>query len=216
MGHKVNPVGFRLAALRGPFRWQSQWFAKKSDYKKFIFEDFKIRNFLEKKLRLAGLVNTRIERLKNQIKIILQVSRPGVVIGRGGKGLEELKKQLINLVSVPEPRKNLEIEVEEVKNSELSAKLVAERLTVQLERRMPYRRVVNAAMERVIRAGAEGVKIVLAGRIAGVEISRTEKFSRGKVPLSTIRANIDYAEMPALTRSGYIGVKVYVNRGETE
>lgn len=214
MGQKVNPTGFRLAAWKGPFRWASQWFSKKKDYKKLILEDLKIRQFLESRLSLAGLVNVKIERLRNQMKITLQVARPGVVIGRGGKGLEELKKQLVNLVDIPEPEKNLEIEVEEVKNPDLSAKLVAERIAVQLEKRMPYRRVVNKAMDRVMAAGAEGVKVILSGRIAGIEIGRVEKFSRGRLPLSTLRANVDYAERPALTRSGYVGVKVYINRGE--
>ena len=215
MGQKVNPIGFRLAAWKGPFRWASQWFVSKKEYPKLILEDLKIRRFLEKRLSLAGLVNVKIERLRNQVKITLQVARPGVVIGRGGKGLEELKKQLLLLVGGTKSDKHLEIEVEEVKNADLSAKLVAERIAVQLEKRMPYRRVVNKAMDRVMAAGAEGVKVVLSGRIAGVEIARVEKFSRGRVPLSTLRANIDYAERPALTRSGYVGVKVYINRGES-
>jgi len=214
MGQKVNPIGFRLGVKGSPFRWKSQWFAKKDQYLDFIIEDFKIRQFLDQRLRFAGLMAVRIERLKNQIKIILQVSRPGVVIGRGGKGLEELKRELVKMVSVPDPEKNLEIDVEEVKNAELSAKLLAEKIAFQLEKRMPYRRVVNRAMESVINAGALGVRVVLSGRIAGVDVSRVEKFSRGKVPLSSIRANIDYAERPALTRSGYVGVKVYINRGE--
>jgi len=213
MGQKVNPIGFRLAAWKGPFRWASQWFVSKKEYPKLILEDLKIRQFLEKRLSLAGLVNVKIERLRNQIKITLQVARPGVVIGRGGKGLEELKKQLSLLVGEGKGGKNLEIEVEEVRNADLSAKLVAEWIAVQLEKRMPYRRVVNKAMDRVMAAGAKGVKVVLSGRIGGVEIARVEKFYRGPVPLGTIRAKIDYAERPALTRSGYVGVKVYINRG---
>jgi len=216
VGQKVNPAGFRLPTQKGLFRWASQWFVKKGDYKKLVLEDLRIRQFLEEHLSLAGLVNIKIERLRYQIKITLQVARPGVVIGRGGKGLEELKEKLINLIDIPEPEKNLEIEVEEVKNSDLSAKLVAERIAIQLEKRMPYRRVVNKAIDRVMAAGAEGIRVVLSGRIAGVEIARVEKFSRGRVPLSTLRAEIDYAERPALTRSGYVGVKVYINRGERD
>lgn len=214
MGQKVNPISFRLGVKGSPFQWKSQWFAKKGKYADYVIEDLKIRKFLDQKLRFAGLMTTKIERLKNQMKIILQVSRPGVVIGRGGKGLQELKKELINLVSVPDPEKNLEIEVEEVKNAELSAKLVAERIASQLEKRMRYRRVANRMIDSVLNAGALGIRVVLAGRIGGVDVSRVEKFSRGKVPLSSIRANIDYAELPALTKSGYIGVKVFINRGE--
>lgn len=216
MGQKVNPIGFRLEVKESPFKWRSQWFASKRDYKKFILEDQKIRRFLEERLRFAGLVAVRIERLKNQIKVIIQVSRPGVVIGRGGKGLEELKKELIKIISLPKPEKNLEIDVEEVKNAELSARLVAEKIALQLEKRMPYRQVVNRAMETVIAAGALGVKVILSGRIAGVEVARREKFFRGKVPLSSIRADIDFWQKPSLTKSGYIGVKVYINRGERE
>lgn len=216
MGKKVNPVAFRLAVKNSPFTWHSQWFAKKSDYRKFIMEDKKIRDFLEEKLKTAGLINSKIERLGAHLKLIIQVSRPGVVIGRGGRGLEELKNGLVGLIDSADLEKNLEIEVEEVKNSELSAKLILERIVFQLERRMPYRRVVNKAMESVMNAGALGVKIVLAGRIAGVEVSRVEKFSKGKVSLSSIRANIDYYEKPALTKSGYVGVKVYINRGESD
>lgn len=216
MGQKVNPIGFRLGVKGSPFFWKSQWFVGKRDYQKFIIEDLAIREFLDKRLQLAGLIETKIERLKNQVKITIQVSRPGVVIGRGGKGLEELKKQLVKIVSIPEAEKNIEIDVEEVKNPDLSARFVAERIAVQIERRMRYRRVVNKAMDQVMAVGALGVKVVLAGRIAGVEVSRVEKFSRGKVPLSSIRANIDYAERPALTRSGYVGVKVYINRGERD
>jgi len=216
MGKKANPLGFRLELKNSPFRWKSQWFASKNNYKNYIIEDKKIRDFLEDRLRFAGLVATKIERLNNQLKLIIQVSRPGVVIGRGGKSLEDLKNGLVKIVAIPEPNKNLEIEVEEVKNSDLSAKLVAEKVASQIERRMPYRRVANKTIDVVMAAGATGVRIVLAGRIGGSEVSRSEKFSKGKVPLSSIRANIDYAERPALTKSGYVGVKVFINRGEGE
>ncbi len=216
MGQKVNPISFRLGVKGSSSQWKSQWFAKKRDYKKFIIEDLRIRQFLEERLKLAGLIDIKIERLKNQIKIIIQASRPGVIIGRGGKGLEDLKKHLIKLVTIAEPEKNLEIEVEEVKNAELSARFITNRVINQIERRMPYRRIAYRAMESVMNAGALGIRLVLSGRIAGVEVSRVEKFSRGKVPLSSIRADIDYFEKPALTRSGYIGVKVYINRGERD
>lgn len=212
MGQKINPLGFRLGQGR---TWKSRWFAREpKQYKKNLLEDFKIREFLMKKLKLAGIVKVQIERFINKMKITLYVSRPGVVIGRGGAGMEELKKELCQLVSLPEPEKNLEIDVAEVKNPELSAQLVATRTAEQLERRLPHRRVVTKMMERVMAAGAKGIKIVLSGRIAGAEIGRTEKFSQGKVPLQTLRAQIDYAQVPALTKFGYIGVKVWIYTGE--
>jgi small subunit ribosomal protein S3 len=214
MGQKTHPVAFRLANPKGDLDWQSRWFTSKREYKNLVLEDLKIRQFLEERLEAAGLIMTKIERLPGKVKITLSVSRPGLVIGRGGKGLEELKKQLSQMVSISKPEKNLEIEVEEIRNPELYAKFVAQWIASQLIRRMPYRRVVNRAIERVMGAGAVGIKVVLKGRINGIEISRQEKFSAGKVSSSTIRADIDFAEVPALTRSGYIGVKVYINRGE--
>lgn len=211
MGQKVNPTGFRIAASRD---WKSRWFAGKKDYSKHVLEDAKIRKFLEKRLKLAGLVAVEIERLVSKIKIILHVTRPGVVIGRGGSGLEELKKELTSLVSLPDPEKNLRLDIMEVRQPELSARLVAMRIANEIERRLPHRRVAKRALERVMTAGALGVRVVLSGRIAGATIGRTEKYSAGTVPLSTIRANIDYANVPALTRSGYVGVKVWIYKKE--
>lgn len=217
MGQKVNPLSFRLPDNRD---WKSRWFAvNKKIYQKFLLEDIKIRKFLMEKLKPAGIVRVQIDRSINKLMITLYVSRPGVVIGRGGSGLELLKKELAKLVSITEPEKNLELEnVIEVKNPEAVAYLVAVRVAEQLEKRMPYRRVIAKTIERVKAAGAKGVKIVLSGRIAGSEISRTEKFGdqgkSGNVPLSTLRADIDYAQVPAFTRSGYIGVKVWIYKGE--
>lgn len=212
MGQKVNPLGFRLGYWQ---TWKSRWFARDAkQYKKNLLEDFKIRRFLMEKLKLAGIVGVQIERFINKIKITLYVSRPGVVIGRGGAGMEELKKKLCRMVSIPQPEKNLELDVTEVKNSELSAQLVATRTAEQLERRLPHRRVVSKMMERVMAAGAQGIKIALSGRIAGAEISRSEQYSSGKVPLQTLRAKIDYAQVPALTKFGYIGIKVWIYTGE--
>jgi len=212
MGQKVNPLGFRLGYWQ---TWKSRWFAREPrQYKKNLLEDVKIRKFLMEKLKLAGIVSVQIERFINKMKITLYVSRPGVVIGRGGSGMELLKKELCQMVSLPEPEKNLELDVAEVKNPELSAQLVAVRVAEQLERRLPHRRVVSKTMERVMAAGAAGIKVVLSGRIAGATISRTEQFSQGKVPLQTLRAEIDYAQIPALTKFGYIGVKVWIHTGE--
>ncbi len=214
MGQKVSPLNFRMQVKDSPFKWKSRWFADKNSYRKFVQEDQEIRNYLEDKLEYAGLVLIQIQRLKNKVKIIIQASRPGVVIGRGGSGLRQIKDQLKQIIDIDEPENNIDIEVEEVKSAALSAKLVSEKIARQLERGMRYRRVVNQAMDKAMQEGAEGIKVVLSGRIGGIEVSRVEKFSRGKIPLSTIRANIDYYHYPALTRSGYVGVKAYINRGE--
>lgn len=219
MGHKVNPIGFRLPLDRD---WKSRWFASdKQTYRRNLLEDVKIRRFLMNKLRLAGIVRVQIDRSINKVKISLYVSRPGVVIGRGGTGLELLKKELFKIVSTPDPEKNLELEdIIEVKNPDLSAQLIAVRIAEQLEKRMPYRRVVVKTIERVMASGAKGTKVILAGRIAGAEIGRTERFGdkgkTGTIPSGTLRADIDYAQVPALTRSGYIGVKVWIYKGEKE
>ncbi|MCD6225540.1 30S ribosomal protein S3 [bacterium] len=214
MGQKTHPIAFRLAAKGTNLDWNSKWFSDKKEYSRLLMEDIKIRRFLEERLKTAGLVSIRIERINKKLRIVLIVSRPGLVIGRGGKGLEELKKSLLKIISLENGEKNLELEVEEFKNPDLSARIVAQRIATQLEKRMPARRVVTKAIERVMSAGATGVKVVLSGRINGAEIGRTEKFFAGRVSLSSLRSDIDYAEIPALTRSGYVGVKVYINRGE--
>lgn len=212
MGQKVNPIGFRIGAGQS---WASSWFASNGKiYRKELLEDYKIRKFLMNELQMAGIVTVEIRRSINKINIVLHVSRPGVVIGRGGSALEELKRKLEKFVSVPEPEKNLQLDVAEVKNPELSSQLVAVRIAEQLKRRMPHRRVIAKAMERVIAAGAKGVKINLSGRIAGAEISRTEKYYEGKVPLQTLRAKLDYTQLPSLTKFGYIGIKVWIYLGE--
>lgn len=214
MGQKVHPFGFRLGPL---YTWKSTWYADKKSYKKQALQDHKIRQFLRDKLELAGLTQVEIERSINTIKIITHVSRPGVVIGRGGTNLEEIKKELHRLLKInPNDRKatKLDIKVEEIKNPDLYARLVLNRLKDQLEKRYPHRRAVAQAMEKVMAAGAKGVKIIFSGRIGGAEIGRTEKYTKGKVPTQTLRADIDYAQEPALTRSGYVGIKVYIYRGE--
>jgi len=210
MGQKVNPISFRLETTKNNPEWQSSWYASKKKYPELLIQDKIIRDYLQKKLYSAGVVALRIERSTKRLKLIIIVSRPGLVIGRGGKELESIKKDIIKLLPKVTGKQNIEIQVEEFKNSDLSAKLIAEKIAYQLTKRFPYRRAVLSAMEKSIQSGAKGIKIVLSGRINGAEISRREKFSQGKVPLSTIRTNIDYAECPSLTRSGYIGVKVYL------
>jgi small subunit ribosomal protein S3 len=213
MGQKVNPISFRLETVKNSPEWQSSWYVSPRKYAVYLLEDKKIRDFLQKKLYSAGVVSLRIERSAKKIKLIIVVSRPGLVIGRGGKELENLKKEIQRLLNKTSGKQNIEIQVEEFKHADLSAKLIAEKIAFQLTKRMPYRRVVLSAMERAMESGVKGIKIILSGRINGAEISRREKFSQGKVPLSTIRSHIDYFECPSLTRSGYIGVKVYLCLG---
>ncbi|MBU3935731.1 30S ribosomal protein S3 [Patescibacteria group bacterium] len=208
MGQKVNPISFRLETGDNSPQWQSSWYANKINFPKFLIQDKKIRDFIQDRLYSAGIVAIRIERSTKSVKIKLIVSRPGLVIGRGGKELETTKKQIQALLK--NSKQAIDIQVEEFKNTDLSAKLIAEKIAYQLTKRMPYRRVVTGAMERAVSAGAKGIKIVLSGRINGAEISRREKFSQGTVPLSTLRSQIDYHQCPSLTRSGYIGAKVYL------
>jgi small subunit ribosomal protein S3 len=213
MGQKINPIAFRLETVKNSPEWLSSWYAGKKKYSLYLAEDKKIRDFLQKKLYSAGIVAIKIERSVKKIKLVLVVSRPGLVIGRGGKELEIVKKEVLKLLSKDSGKQNIDIQVEEFRLADLSAKLIAEKIAFQLTKRMPYRRVVLSSIEKSMAAGAKGVKIVLSGRINGAEISRREKFAQGKVPLSTIKSKIDYAECPSLTRSGYIGVKVYLCLG---
>lgn len=217
MGQKVNPIGFRIGSF---LPWNSRWFADDSKYKERLLEDIKIRRALMERLKHAGITSVEIERLPKSITIILTVSRPGVVIGRGGGGLEDIKKFIVEAISKVREKKikdlKIDLRVNEVKNPELSAHLVAQRIVSELERRMPHRRTVNKAMERVMQAGALGIKIVLSGRIAGADISRVEKYQKGSVSTQTLRENIEYAQIPALLKRGYVGVKVYIHKKDEE
>ncbi|TSC54391.1 MAG: small subunit ribosomal protein S3 [Microgenomates group bacterium LiPW_16] len=207
MGQKVNPKAARLGIL---YTWDSRWFVKGKKYKELLSEDIKIRKALMKKLGPAGISRVEIERSINKIDITLHVSRPGVVIGRGGVGLEEVKKFIEGIVSRALSKIKVEIKVEPIKEPNLDAYLVATNIADQLAKRFPHRRVVRATIERVMTAGARGIKIVLSGRIAGADISRRETYKAGTIPLSTLRENIDFVAVPSLTRSGYIGVKVWI------
>ncbi len=212
MGQKINPIGFRLG-IGAP--WDSRWFAGGKKYGQNLLEDAKIRDLLMKKLRPAGISKIEIERAVNKIKIIIHVSRPGVLIGRGGVGLTELKKYLQRELWIKDEGR-IEISPMDVKTPDLSAYLVAQSIAEQLVRRMPAARIMNQAMERVMHAGAKGVKVVLSGRIGGAEIARRESKFKGSVPLHTLRADIDFTSYPALTKSGYVGVKVWINKGESK
>lgn len=209
MGHKVNPLGFRLGNV---FDWKSRWFARDRQFREFLHEDIKLRRALMEKLRLAGVTDVRIERLPKSMTLTIAVTRPGVVIGRGGTGLEELKKFIVETLGPAAKYTKIDLQVEEVREPELSALLVAQRIAAELERRLPARRVVQRTMERVMAAGAKGIKVVIAGRIGGAEISRREKYHTGSVPTQTIRAEIDFARASALLKRGYVGVKVWIHK----
>lgn len=215
MGQKVNPHVFRLGNL---YTWDSLWYAPARGYSQYLLEDVKIRKFLGEKLKTAGLVKIEIERSLNALKLRFLVSRPGVVIGRGGGNLDTLKQDIAKLLKINANDKHaMKIvidEIVEVKKADLSAKLVCERISDQLVKRYPQRRAVSQAMEKAMGAGAKGIKIVLSGRINGAEIGRREKYVTGTVPTQTLRADIDYHHMPSPTRSGYVGIKVWIHKGE--
>ena len=215
MGQKINPIGFRIGSY---LPWKSRWFADKGKYEDHLIEDIKIRRALMEKLKIAGIISVEIERLPKNIVIIMTVSRPGVVIGRGGTGLEDLKKFILEIMKENRGKKlenlKIDLQVNDIKNPELSAHLIAARIVSDLERRMPHRRVITRVIDRVMQAGADGVKIILSGRIGGADISRVEKYQEGSVPSQTLRESIDYAQMPALLKKGYVGVKVFVHKKE--
>jgi small subunit ribosomal protein S3 len=215
MGQKINPVAFRTGTF---LPWRSRWFADDIKYKDYLYEDIQIRKALMEKLKLAGISGVEIERLPKTMEITVTVSRPGVVIGRGGSGIEEVKKFVVAIIEKTRGKNakdiKIDFKVNEIKNPELSAHLVAVRIAAELERRLPHRRVVTKAIERVMQSGALGVKIVLGGRIGGAEISRVEKFQEGSVPTQTLRENIDYSQVPALLKRGYVGVKVWIHKKE--
>lgn len=215
MGRKVNPKGFRLGVVT---TWESRWFAGKKLYKELVLEDALLRKKLLKGLQPAGVVKIEIERSINTMCITVHVVRPGMVIGRGGAGMEELKKNIQQTILdirklysvVGKTPTKLELRVEPVKEPNKSAYFVASQIAEQLAKRLHHKRVVSFALEKVMNAGAKGVKIILAGRIAGAEISRRETYKKGSIPLSTIREHVDFAAIPSLTKSGYIGVKVWI------
>lgn len=211
MGQKIHPIGFRIGTAAV---WQSRWFASNKEYKKFLAEDIKIRAVLMKKLKPAGVANIEIERASNKLKVLIFVARPGVLIGRGGQGLAELKKYLLKELKLKDD--SLEIVPQDIRSVDLSAYLVAQNIAEQLSKRLPAQRVMNQSIDRVMRAGAKGVRIVISGRIGGAEIARREWKAAGSMPLHTLRADIDFCVYPALTKSGYVGVKVWINKGEVE
>ena len=210
MGQKVHPKGFRLGIV---FNWSSRWFfSSKKNYREALLSDAKIRESLMKKLAYAAVTQVDIERAIKKITVIIFSVKPGVIIGRGGKGLEEVRNFILQFLPNTKNKKEMkvEIKIEPVKRPYLNAYYVAQSIVEKLVKNFPHRMVVHQAMDRVMEAGAKGVKIQLGGRIGGAEISRREKYFEGTVPTSTIREEIDYAAYPALTRSGYVGVKVWI------
>ena len=215
MGQKINPIGFRVGTF---IPWKSRWFAEGKSYKELLLEDIKIRAQLMQKLKLAGITGVEIERLPKNMVVTMTVSRPGVVIGRGGTGIEDVKRFVLEIIRNTRGLKQQELKdlkidlrVNELKNPEISAHLVAGRIAAELERRLPHRRVVARTADRVMQSGALGVKIVLSGRIGGTEIARREKYHKGSVPTQSLREEIDYAQIPALLKRGYVGIKVWVH-----
>ncbi len=208
MGQKVHPVGFRLGITR---TWSSRWFAV-NNYKDLLLEDIKIRKFINKKFEAAGIANVEIERAKPNLRINIHSSRPGIIIGKKGAGADDLKKEIIAACNIKsgEPVLN----VFEVKKPDLDAKLVAESIRAQLEKRVSFRRAMKKAMGSSMKAGAKGIKVSLSGRLGGAEMSREERYMEGRVPLHTIRADIDYATAEAYTTYGLTGVKVWIFKGD--
>ncbi|MCX6785290.1 MAG: 30S ribosomal protein S3 [Candidatus Komeilibacteria bacterium] len=209
MGHKVNPKGFRLGQS---ITWSSRWFSKKK-YPEMLREDILIKKFLAVKLKEAVLDKIDIERTPAEITIIITAARPGVIIGRGGAGIEEIKKA-VSEKFLKNVKQNVKVNIQEVDNPNLSAPAIIHFIIADIEKRMPFRRVMKQSIERVKKAGALGVKVRISGRLNGAEIARTETLSEGKVPLHTLRANIDYSRGTARTTYGAIGVKVWIYKGE--
>lgn len=205
MGQKVNPHGLRLGIIK---TWDAKWYAEK-DFAKNLHEDVQIRRYLKEKLYNTGVSRIEIERAANRLRITIHTAKPGMVIGRGGVGIEEIKGALKAFTD-----KQLDINIAEVKRPELDATLVAENIAAQLERRIAFRRAMKQAVTRTMRMGAKGIKVVTSGRLGGAEIARTEGYREGSIPLHTLRADIDYGIAEAHTTYGRIGVKVWIYKGE--
>ena len=207
MGQKVHPHGLRVGVIKD---WDSKWYANKKDFANNLVEDNKIRKFVKKELFSAGISKVEIERTAKKVKLNIHTAKPGVVIGKGGAGIEALKKKLQGVVS----SKNVLINIVEVKNAEANAQLMAENIAAQLEKRVSFRRAMKQTIQRGMKHGVKGVKTACSGRLGGAEIARTEQYHEGTIPLQTLRADIDYGFAEADTTYGKIGVKVWVYNGE--
>ncbi len=208
MGHKINPTSIRIKITD---TWKSKWFSK-SHYRQLLQEDVKIREFLEKHLKRSGLVRIDIERTGDgTITVIIKTTKPGLIIGKGGAGIEELKKKVKGKLGL---KKDLKVNIEEVRDINLQAQVVANGIAEQIEKRVAFRRLMKQSLEQVMNAGAKGVKVAIGGRLNGAEIARTEHLSSGKIPLHTLRANIDFARSTAFTTYGTVGIKVWIYKGD--
>ncbi|MCK9445141.1 MAG: 30S ribosomal protein S3 [Tissierellaceae bacterium] len=206
MGQKVNPHGLRVGIIKD---WDSKWYADKNTFSDYLVEDHKIREFIKRKLFISGVSKIEIERAANRVKISVYTSKPGMVIGKGGSGVEELRQDIEKLT-----KKSVVINVEEIKIPELDAQLVAENIAGQLERRVSFRRAMKQAIQRTMRFGGKGIKTSVSGRLGGADMARTEGYSEGTIPLQTLRADIDYGFAEADTTYGKLGVKVWLYKGE--
>ena len=209
MGQKVHPTGIRLGISKG---WASKWFSSSSDYSKNVFQDFKIREYLNKKLKDAAVSKIQIDRSSENVTVAIFSARPGIVIGKKGEGIESLRKEVAKLMDTS--INNVLLNINEIKKPELDAKLVASSITQQLERRVLYRRAMKRAVTNTMRLGANGIKVKIGGRLNGAEIARSEWYQEGRVPLHTLKANIDYGVSEAKTTYGIIGVKVWIFQEE--
>ena len=205
MGQKVNPHGLRVGVIKD---WDSRWYAE-ADFADNLVEDNEIRTFLKKKLYSAGIAKIEIERASNRVKVIVYTAKPGIVIGKGGSAIEEVKRQLVKMTG-----KRVLIDVKEVKRPDNDAQLVAENIAAQLENRISFRRAMKSCMQRTMRAGAKGIKTSVSGRLGGADMARTEFYSEGNIPLQTLRADIDYGFAEADTTYGKVGVKTWIYHGE--
>lgn len=205
MGQKVNPIGFRVGIYK---KWNSRWYGEK-DYAKFLHEDLKIRKFVKEKLKHAGISKIDIERTASNTRIIIHTAKPGIVIGKRGAEIDILKKDIGRFAG-----KDINIDIQEVRRPDTDAQLVAENVALQLERRVAFRRAMKKAVTTAMKLGAKGIKIMCAGRLGGAEIARTEWYRDGRVPLHTLRADIDYGFTEAMTTYGIIGVKTWIFKGE--
>jgi len=206
MGHKVHPIGFRVGITED---WRSRWYADKADFGKYVVQDELVRRYVKKTYRYAGIPRIDIERTREQVKVILYTARPGIVIGRKGAEIDRIKGDLEAIV-----QREVQVKIEEVPHPELEAQLVAENIVEQLEKRSPFRRVIKRAADASRQAGARGIKIVVAGRLGGAEIARSERLVVGEIPLHTLRARISYGFAECRTTYGRIGVKVWIYTGE--
>ncbi len=202
MGQKVNPIGARVGVIRN---WSTHWYANKKDFADNLIEDYKLRKMLKAKLFQAGVSSIDIERAASKVKVIIYTAKPGIVIGRGGAGIEQLKAEIEKFVG-----KTVSLDINEVKNPEIDATLVAENVAAQLEKRVSFRRAMKQSIGRSMKAGAKGIKMQVSGRLGGAEIARNESYHEGSIPLQTLRADIDYGTAEAHTTYGNIGVKVWI------